>query len=131
MVLKVFFKSIKIIGKKNCAKIISFSLVLMFFEVFGVALILPLLDVVLNEKSILLEKYFFVKEYFIYNEHNFLIYLLVFFIIFFIIKSLFLVFINRAFVKFVYLLRVNIQKKLLKNFLKRSYDFHFKKFSKI
>lgn len=127
MFLKVFSQSIKIIGKRNCSKIISFSLLLMFFEVFGVALILPLLDIVLNEKSVLLEKYFFIKEYFIYNEHNFLIYLLVFFIIFFIIKSLFLVFINRTFLKFVYLLRVNIQKKLLKNFLNRSYDFHLKK----
>jgi ABC-type multidrug transport system fused ATPase/permease subunit len=126
--MKTFFKSLKIIGNKNFIVFISLSLLLMIFEVISVALIIPLIDIILNDNSETLNKYNFFFKNIKFVTFNTSINLLLFlFVIFIIFKNFFSVFINRYLIKKIFELKVKLQKKMLFIFVNQDYDFHLKK----
>jgi len=77
-----FLKSYKIIGNKDFIIFSIFSIILMLGEVIGVSLIIPLIDVLLNERSYILEKYNFFLKFFDFNNSNLDFYFFFFFFFF-------------------------------------------------
>jgi ATP-binding cassette subfamily C protein len=124
--IKTFLKSYKIIGNKDFIIFSIFSIILMLGEVIGVSLIIPLIDVLLNERSYILEKYNFFLKFFDFNNSNLDFYFFFIFIIFLILKNFNSVIINRYLVKKIFELKVSLQKKLLFNFINQNYEFHLK-----
>lgn len=126
MLINTITKSVKIVGKKKSFNIMMLSLILTILEIFGVALILPLIDLLLTDSDDFIYKYSFLNLD-KFKQDNLIKYSLVFFILFFLFKTFFSIFINKIFVNLVYNLRTSIQKKLLINFVYQEYSFHLKK----
>ena len=120
------FKSYKIIGKKKFIIFTFFSLILMLAEVIGVSLIIPLIDILLNEKSEVLQKYNYFLKFFNHSNLNINLYFFLIFIIFLIFKNFISVTINMYLVNKIFELKVSLQKKLLFNFINQNYDFHLR-----
>jgi ABC-type bacteriocin/lantibiotic exporter with double-glycine peptidase domain len=126
MLLNTITKTLNIVGKKKCFNILILSLILTIFEIFGVALILPLIDILLTDNDDFIYKYSFLNLDKI-SKTNLIKYSLIFFIMFFLLKTFLSIFVNRIFVNLVYNLRTLIQKTLLTNFVYQEYNFHLKK----
>ena len=125
MLFKDFSQTFQIVGKKSSTKILIYSILLMFFEIFGVALIIPLMDILLTEDQKFLSKYEFLNLNI--DKNTMINFGLLLFVSFFLVKTIFSIFINRTFLSLVFNLRSSIQKRLLNNFIHKDYDFHLKK----
>ena len=111
--------------KKSVIKIFIFLLIAMMLEVAGIGIVIPMVGLVIESDSILIQKIFLlfasigIKDYF-----NVIIFILFLFTLFFLIKSIFLTFVLWIQNKFIYDLKVSISDKLFKKYLSQKYSFH-------
>ena len=122
---KSFYMCREIYGKENDKKFI-FVIILNIFsillEILSIALILPVIDIILNDGKLSLFKLnISTKEL---NLH-----LLLFCIIFlFTLKTIFLIFINRYQLKIAFNLSKDLSNKLFKKYLNKDYIFDSRNF---
>ena len=118
---KIFF----IISKKYFLEltfILILTLLMTTFEIFSIALFIPLLTGFIgntNESFIL--NYFSILR--VYNADQVLIFTISLFLIVFVLKNVLLVFFNAIKSKFSYKLFIDISNKILKIYLNKNYSF--------
>lgn len=115
--------------KKSIYFFLFLILVSAVLEIFGVALVVPVLSLILTSESI------FVFDYSFFNyEVNFQIdrkilinYTVIFVLIFFLLKSVFLTYFNYWRSKFIFSLNEKFSNKIFFTYLKLPYKFHLKR----
>jgi ABC-type multidrug transport system fused ATPase/permease subunit len=125
--LKIFDSLDK--DKKSIYFFLFLILVSAVLEIFGVALVVPVLSLILTSESI------FVFDYSFFNyEVNFQIdrkilinYTVIFVLIFFLLKSVFLTYFNYWRSKFIFSLNEKFSNKIFFTYLKLPYLFHLKR----
>jgi ABC-type multidrug transport system fused ATPase/permease subunit len=111
--------------KKSTVKIFIFLLVAMLLEVAGIGIVIPMVGLVIDSDTILIQKIFSALSSFgITDYFDVVIFILFLFTLFFLIKSIFLTFVLWIQSKFIYNLKVSISDRLFKKYLSQKYSFH-------
>ena len=115
---KDFKKVLNLIGKQKTKPLIyfsSFSLLLIFLELLGITILIPIISFITNNNSS-----FFVFEFF-FNDKNFLL-LIGILIFIFISKNLLIIYLSHWQMKFSGKIHLDLSGKLLKYYLKMPYE---------
>ncbi len=127
------FKKIKsLLNRKQKESLIILSLLLvigMFFEVFGLGLILPFITIILDPNIITSSEYSsLIRDFFgEITYKNFLFISLITIILVYLFKTLFLIFLVFKQNSFLSILHAELSVKLFNNYLKKNYSFHLKR----
>lgn len=95
------------------------------FEVIGISLVIPLLDIISgskNQATDFLEAYFEIK-----NEQRVALYSVIAFAVIYLLKGTYLSALAWINARFSYLVRADISNKLMENYLLAPYEFHLQK----
>lgn len=116
-------------SKKSIYLFLFLILISAVLEIFGVALIVPVLSLILTSESIFIFDYsFFNYEIYFQIDRKILInYTVIFVLIFFLLKSAFLTYFNYWRSKFIFSLNEKLSNKIFSTYLKLPYLFHLKR----
>tara|TARA_B100000989_G_scaffold125527_1_gene93082 strand:- start:24927 stop:26633 length:1707 start_codon:yes stop_codon:yes gene_type:complete len=116
-------------NKKGIYLFLFLILISAVLEIFGVALIVPVLSIILTSENIFVIDYsFFNYEIYFQIDRKILInYTVIFVLIFFFLKSVFLTYFNYWRSKFIFSLNEKLSNKIFSTYLKLPYLFHLKR----
>lgn len=133
--MKNFYNIFKSLGTDQNGIYFFFLLILVsaFLEIFGVALVIPVLSLILNTKEIFIIDYSLLNFHFYYEVKrkiliNNTIAIVLFFFLF---KALFLTFFNYWRSKYIFSLNKKFSKKIFEIYLKLPYLFHLQRNSAV
>jgi ABC-type multidrug transport system fused ATPase/permease subunit len=130
--MKTFFELINLFPKNTRSFIFSIPILLFLttlLEFASIGLIIPIFNNLSNEK--INEKLFYIPFFFDLEKDKLIFFLLFIFLFFFIIKNVFLLLLYNLQNKFTWLIYNNLSIRLLKSYLKKSYNFYYEKNSAV
>ena len=123
----IIFNNLTNYFKSRSLLFVVFLIFTTILELLGIGMIIPLLEILNNSKDSAFLNLEMVKEYLPVNEKELLERILIIIIIIYIAKSLILFFFYFWRNKFIWNVYKFISLNVLKNFLKKNIEFHFKK----
>jgi len=121
-------KILNILSKEHTQKLPFIILAMLIgagFEVLGLSLIIPLLDVITNISQSKFAE--FISSYYpMLNNEQVIILTIVLFALIYIIKGFYLALLARIISDFVFGVKVSINKRLIEYYIKAPYEFHLK-----
>lgn len=129
MIVSSISKFLSLLSKKQIFKVSGLLLLLligMFFEIIGIGILLPTLEIISDPKVFYSNKYFSaVVGYFnLTNSNQISNYLLISVIIIYFLKTIFLVFLTHKQNKFIYHLNASLSSRLFNRYITSPYSFH-------
>ena len=113
--------------RKKSILFIFFLIITTILELFGIGLVIPVLDLLSNSKSEILEKLTFLHKYLDLNDATSLLgYVLLAFVLIYLLKSAVLILFYFWRNKFIWNAYRNISVTILKQYVNKSIDFYFK-----
>lgn len=123
--LNLVFTVFNILDRKqkiNSSILFVLCVISIFFDLFGIGMVIPLIAIIINEKSSFLDQFPFLTEYLAtYQKDEILIIFITFFLIFYLFKSFFSTFLVWFEKKFIHYTHVDHGKRLLFNYLSENY----------
>ena len=114
--------------KRKFITLILFVFLGSIVEIFSFGSIMPIIDIIINEKNSYLSKYDFVRDFILSfeNKLELLLYLTFFISIIFILKNLYLIFLTWFSAKFTNNVRIFFNSLYLNQILINPYSYHLK-----
>ena len=113
--------------KKKSIIFVFFLIITTILEIFGIGLVIPVIDLLTNSKTPILEKLTYFEDYIdLNNLDNLLGYLLLFLISIYLLKSIVLILFYFWRNKFIWNTYRSISSSILKKYVKQNIDFYFK-----
>lgn len=98
------------------------NIISIFFDVVGIGMVIPLAIILIEEKSVLIEKFSFLESIVVnFEKSELLVIAISIFLVFYLIKSIFATFLTLYDKKFVHFSQVNYGEKLLLKYLSENY----------
>ena len=98
------------------------NIISIFFDVVGIGMVIPLAIILIEEKSVLIDKFSFLERIIVnFEKSELLVIAISIFLIFYLIKSIFATFLTLYDKKFVHFSQVNYGEKLLLKYLSEDY----------
>lgn len=129
MIISSINKFLSLLSKNQIFKVSGLILLLivgMFFEILGIGILLPTLEIISDPSVFYSNKYFSaVVGYFnLTNSNQISNYLLISVIIIYFLKTIFLVFLTHKQNKFIYHLNASLSSRLFNRYITSPYSFH-------